>query len=151
LSQDELGVRSRIHRNYIGAMERGEINATFAVLLKLARGLDMPLSRLIAEAEQLRRDPHFRAVAVKPGEVPKPGSHPQLERPHTGPGGEREAADAVHESVVVELVYGLVDEDRRRRALRSIRERELAHQLLDGDKGRVALAEEAEDLVGDVV
>lgn len=67
LSQDELGVRSRIHRNYIGAMERGEINATFAVLLKLARGLDMPLSRLIAEAEQLRRDPHFRAVAVKPG------------------------------------------------------------------------------------
>jgi transcriptional regulator with XRE-family HTH domain len=63
LSQDELGSRSGLHRNYIGAMERGEINATFAVLLKLARGLDMPLSRLVAEAEQLRQESHFRATA----------------------------------------------------------------------------------------
>ncbi len=63
VSQDELGARSGLHRNYIGAMERGEINATFAVLLKLARGLDMPLSRLIAEAEQVQQEPHFRATS----------------------------------------------------------------------------------------
>jgi ribosome-binding protein aMBF1 (putative translation factor) len=52
LSQEELGHRARLHRNYIGAIERGEINPTFRVLLKLALGLDTPLSILIAETEQ---------------------------------------------------------------------------------------------------
>lgn len=60
LSQEELGFRSRLHRNYIGAIERGEINATYRVLLKLADGLSMALSDLIAEAEQLQRERHFR-------------------------------------------------------------------------------------------
>jgi ribosome-binding protein aMBF1 (putative translation factor) len=45
LSQEELGFRSGLHRNYVGAIERGEINPTFRVLLKLERGLAMPLSR----------------------------------------------------------------------------------------------------------
>jgi len=52
-SQEELGFRARLHRNYIGAIERGEINPTFRVLLKLERGLDMPLSELIAKYEKL--------------------------------------------------------------------------------------------------
>jgi len=60
LSQEELGYRARLHRNYVGAIERGEINATFRVLLKLARGLQMPLSELIAEAEAIKRE-HFDA------------------------------------------------------------------------------------------
>jgi transcriptional regulator with XRE-family HTH domain len=58
LSQEELGFRARLHRNYVGAIERGEINATFKVLLKLARGLQMPLSELVAEAEEIKRE-HF--------------------------------------------------------------------------------------------
>ena len=53
ISQEELGYRSRLHRNYIGAIERGEINPTFRVLLKLERGLGMPLSELIAKYEEL--------------------------------------------------------------------------------------------------
>ena len=53
LSQEELGYRSRLHRNYIGAIERGEINPTFRVLLKLERGLAIPLSELIAKYEEL--------------------------------------------------------------------------------------------------
>jgi transcriptional regulator with XRE-family HTH domain len=47
LSQEALGVRSGLHRNYVGAIERGEINPTFRVLLKLERGLDLPLSEII--------------------------------------------------------------------------------------------------------
>lgn len=53
LSQEELGFYARLHRNYVGAIERGEINPTFRVLLKLARGLDLPLSELIREQEQI--------------------------------------------------------------------------------------------------
>ncbi len=54
LSQEELGFRSRLHRNYVGAIERGEINPTYKVLLKLGRGLCMPPSKLLGEAETLR-------------------------------------------------------------------------------------------------
>jgi transcriptional regulator with XRE-family HTH domain len=42
---------SDLHRNYVGAIERGEINPTLRVLLKLARGLGVPLSELLADAE----------------------------------------------------------------------------------------------------
>jgi transcriptional regulator with XRE-family HTH domain len=52
-SQEDLGFASHLHRNYVGAIERGEINPTFRVLLKLERGLDMPLSELIAKYEEL--------------------------------------------------------------------------------------------------
>jgi transcriptional regulator with XRE-family HTH domain len=47
LSQEALGDRCGLHRNYVGAIERGEINPTFRVLLKLAHGLAIPLSQLI--------------------------------------------------------------------------------------------------------
>jgi transcriptional regulator with XRE-family HTH domain len=57
LSQEELGFRARLHRNYVGAIERGEINPTFRVLLKLATGLSTPLSQLIASAEEEERNP----------------------------------------------------------------------------------------------
>lgn len=47
LSQEELGFRAKLHRNYVGAVERGEINPTFRTLLALMRGLDLPLSELM--------------------------------------------------------------------------------------------------------
>jgi transcriptional regulator with XRE-family HTH domain len=53
LSQEELGYRSGLHRNYVGAIERGEINPTFRVLLKLERGLAAPLSELIELYERV--------------------------------------------------------------------------------------------------
>ncbi|MDO8184662.1 helix-turn-helix transcriptional regulator [Conexibacter sp. JD483] len=52
LSQEGLGFAARMHRNYVGAIERGEINPTWRVLRKLASGLDVPLSELIALFEQ---------------------------------------------------------------------------------------------------
>lgn len=47
LSQEELGFASGLHRNYVGALERGEINPTFRILLKLERGLGLPLAELV--------------------------------------------------------------------------------------------------------
>ena len=55
LSQERLGFEGGLHRNYVGAIERGEINPTFAVLMKVAAGLAIPLSELLALYE-LRRD-----------------------------------------------------------------------------------------------
>jgi len=54
LSQEQLGVAARLHRNYVGALERGEINPTFRVLRKLAAGLRVPLAELIAVQERQR-------------------------------------------------------------------------------------------------
>ncbi|MDW5595102.1 helix-turn-helix transcriptional regulator [Conexibacter stalactiti] len=53
LSQERVGLNGRLHRNYVGAIERGEINPTFRVLMKLANGLGIPLSELLAVCEAL--------------------------------------------------------------------------------------------------
>lgn len=52
LSQEELGFRSGLHRNYVGAIERGEINPTFRILISLSRGLALPLSELLVVFER---------------------------------------------------------------------------------------------------
>lgn len=52
ISQEELGSRARLHRNYVGAVERGEINPTFRILMQLSRGLDFELSELVALYER---------------------------------------------------------------------------------------------------
>jgi DNA-binding XRE family transcriptional regulator len=52
VSQEELGFRSGLHRNYVGAIERGELNPTLGVLLRLAAGLGVPLSELIGLGER---------------------------------------------------------------------------------------------------
>jgi transcriptional regulator with XRE-family HTH domain len=51
ISQEELGFRSKLHRNYVGAIERGEINPTFRTLMTVAKGLDIRLSSIIRLAE----------------------------------------------------------------------------------------------------
>ena len=57
LSQEELAFRAGMHRNYVGAIERAEINPTFRILLKLCRGLAVPLSELILLYEKRRPEP----------------------------------------------------------------------------------------------
>lgn len=47
LSQEELGWRSTLHRNYVGAIERGEINASFRTLLRLTDGLGLSMVALV--------------------------------------------------------------------------------------------------------
>lgn len=52
LSQEELGFAADLHRNYVGAIERGEINPTLRIIFKLAQGLVMLPSELLQLAEQ---------------------------------------------------------------------------------------------------
>jgi transcriptional regulator with XRE-family HTH domain len=56
ISQETLGFRAQLHRNYVGAIERGETNPTFATLLNLTRGLGVPLSELILLYERNIRE-----------------------------------------------------------------------------------------------
>ena len=53
LSQEELGFQAKLHRNYVGAIERGEINPTLRVILKLSKGLQVCPSQL-AELTEIR-------------------------------------------------------------------------------------------------
>lgn len=62
LSQELLGYRSGLHRNYVGAIERGEINPTFRVLLKLSYGLDFELSEIMELWEARADDPPPRRI-----------------------------------------------------------------------------------------
>src|SRR6478672_9586346 len=69
LSHGELGFRARMHRNYVGAIERGEINPTFRVLLKLERRLQLPLSEIIQLWERRAPDtvsPRLRRPPIAP-------------------------------------------------------------------------------------
>lgn len=52
LSQEELGFRTGVHRNYIGGIERGERQPTVMVLARLAAGLGVRASEILACAEE---------------------------------------------------------------------------------------------------
>jgi transcriptional regulator with XRE-family HTH domain len=57
ISQEGLGDRAGLHRNYVGAIERGEINPTFRTLLALCKGLDVSLSTVLRLCEQRQGAP----------------------------------------------------------------------------------------------
>jgi transcriptional regulator with XRE-family HTH domain len=50
VSQEELGLRTGVHRNYIGGIERGERNPSVTTIATLADALDLKLSELFARA-----------------------------------------------------------------------------------------------------
>lgn len=50
ISQGQTARRAGMHRNYVGAIERGEINPTYDTLLRLAHGLELPLHELVEQA-----------------------------------------------------------------------------------------------------
>lgn len=45
-SQDGLAAMAGIHRNHLGAIERGTKQAGLLVIIRLARALDVPVSQL---------------------------------------------------------------------------------------------------------
>jgi transcriptional regulator with XRE-family HTH domain len=51
LSQDELARRVRLHRTYIGAIERGEKNMTLESIGTIAKEFEISISELLKQAE----------------------------------------------------------------------------------------------------
>ena len=47
LTQTELSTRSKVDRNYMGMLERGERNPSYLSLLKIASGLEMSINELL--------------------------------------------------------------------------------------------------------
>lgn len=47
MTQVELAMKSGVDRNYIGMLERGERNPSYLSLLKISRGLGIPVFDLI--------------------------------------------------------------------------------------------------------
>ncbi len=56
LSQEALGNEAEIHPTWISHIESGRINPTWGNVRRIARGLDMPLERLAALAEEFERE-----------------------------------------------------------------------------------------------
>lgn len=55
LSQEGLADLAEMHRTYVGDIERGLRNPSYRNLVKLAATLEVPLSELVARAEQIER------------------------------------------------------------------------------------------------
>ena len=55
LSQEELSLKSGVHRNYIGGVERGERRPTVTTVARLAEALDVQASDVLRAAERHRK------------------------------------------------------------------------------------------------
>jgi transcriptional regulator with XRE-family HTH domain len=53
VSQEQLSIKTDVHRNYIGGIERGERSPTVATIIVLARALHVPVSELFKLAEDI--------------------------------------------------------------------------------------------------
>ena len=53
VSQEDLADRTKIHRTYIGGIERGERNPTLTMIVRLAEALGASPHELLAKAEQI--------------------------------------------------------------------------------------------------
>lgn len=55
LTQEQLAERADSHWTYISEIENGHRNPGIDILRRIAKGLEVPLSRLIIEAEEAAR------------------------------------------------------------------------------------------------
>ena len=65
-SQETLGGRAGVHRNYLGCVERGLMNPTFETLLRITHGLSLPLSQLVEVYERQLREPRGSRSRIRP-------------------------------------------------------------------------------------
>lgn len=55
-SQEHMAEKADLNRSYVGEIERGQAIASLITLEKLALALGLPLSCLLAQCEQVRRE-----------------------------------------------------------------------------------------------
>ncbi|MEA2496231.1 MAG: hypothetical protein QOJ29_4142 [Thermoleophilaceae bacterium] len=55
LTQEDLALRAGLHQRWISNVENGKRNPSYSSLGRLAAGLDLTLSDLIASAESIQR------------------------------------------------------------------------------------------------
>lgn len=53
LSQEKLAEKAKLHRNFVGLLERNSTTAALDSIFALADALQIPASELVARAEQL--------------------------------------------------------------------------------------------------
>lgn len=56
MTQERLAEICNLHPTYIGQLERGEKNATVESVYRIAKGLDIPISKLLEKVEYLEND-----------------------------------------------------------------------------------------------
>jgi transcriptional regulator with XRE-family HTH domain len=55
LTQEELAQRVELHESYISFIESGRRNPTWGTVLRISRGLEVPMSELVQRATKLER------------------------------------------------------------------------------------------------
>lgn len=52
LSQERLAAEAGVHRSFVFRLERGDVNVSVDTLQRIAQALGVPVSRILARAEQ---------------------------------------------------------------------------------------------------
>lgn len=52
ISQERLATLAGIDRAYMGSLERGRRNPSLTIMARIARGLELPLSEVVAAVER---------------------------------------------------------------------------------------------------
>jgi len=55
MTQEELSERVKLHESYISFIESGRRNPTWGTVLRISRGLDVPMIELVQRAEAPKR------------------------------------------------------------------------------------------------
>ena len=71
-SQERLAQLAGIHRNYAGAVERGERNVAIVNLVRIARALGISVSKLLEGVDVPHERSSARAARMKPPASGKP-------------------------------------------------------------------------------
>jgi transcriptional regulator with XRE-family HTH domain len=67
LTQEAVSLRAELHQRWISNIENGKRNPSYSSLRRLAAGLELPVSELVARAEQIETSEN---VAVNAGTWP---------------------------------------------------------------------------------